>query len=521
MRSDENPSLLFKIVFDLSISQSYSAPILTAELQDMTAGVEIPGYLKSGELARLLPVLADSKKEERITSSVLSALMAVPPLANSLFASVEAPVRKKSQIVCYTEVVFDEPDTARSPRPDGLIVLKSGKTTWSALVEAKIGNSVLQREQVEEYIRLAKKFGIDAVITFSNQFASLPTHHPLEIPASKLRSVGLYHLSWMGLLSKAQVLSESGDLVDPEQAFIVRELIRYLKHDASGVVSFSSMGKQWKDVCARVLSGATFKKNDKDLETTVSNWHELIRYLSLELTASIGRPVDVVLSKQHAKEPRARLENDIVKLAQDHKLDADLRVPDAAAPITFTADFLRRTINFSMKLVAPQDKSKATACVNHYTRQLKDHPKPDEIIVRAHWPGRTPHTDASLADALSDPKALVPDALKLIPKHLEFVCVNDLASKFPGSRAFVEVTNETLKVFYEHVGQNLKVWSPSAPRVLKESQTVPGEGNDDSSSGSAQVDSEMPNDGEPQVEKKKDPYDIPAFLIRNKTMSLT
>ncbi len=499
----------------------------------MAVGVEFPNYLKSGELARLIPVLADSKKEQRITASVLSSFMAVPQLAQSLFSVVGAPVRKKAQIICLTEVVFNDSSNARLPRPDGLIIVRSGKTEWSALVEAKIGKSNLEREQVEEYLILAKKFGINALITFSNQFSVLPTHHPLEIPTSKLRGVELFHFSWMSMLSRAQLLSDDGSLVDPEQAFIVRELIRYLQHDSSGVLSFNNMGKKWRDVCTKIQSGTKFRRNDNDLNETVSNWHELVRYLSLELTSSIGRPVDVVVSRNHTKDPSKRLSDDIEKLTEKNLLEAAFFVPDAASHIVFSADFLRRTLNISMRLSVPSVSAKATTCINHFTKQLKMHPKPDELIVRVHWPGRASETDANLTQALGDPKILLHDNQKTQPKHVEFIAVQDLAGKFSSSQKFVEFANAALHAFYDLVGQNIKPWNVAPPKLKKRNDIDASLTSEDKDGQQADIEGDpMPDDEmtknsaikdhdssfRNQQERRKldDILSIPSFLIRRK-----
>ena len=59
-----------------------------------------------------------------------------------------------------------------------------GSSVWSALVEAKVGNTDLTVDQVVGYVELAKLNGVDAVITLSNQFAPLPSHHPIHLASS-------------------------------------------------------------------------------------------------------------------------------------------------------------------------------------------------------------------------------------------------------------------------------------------------------------------------------------------------
>lgn len=143
---------------------------------------DISSILTSGQIARLIPTVADSKKEERATSSLLAAFMVVPEFAREVLSAAGAPTGKRSEITCYTEVCFKTADNDRNCRPDGLIVVSSQGKKWGALVESKVGSADLKKEQVEEYLDLARAHGIDAVITVSNQFATTPTHHPLLSP---------------------------------------------------------------------------------------------------------------------------------------------------------------------------------------------------------------------------------------------------------------------------------------------------------------------------------------------------
>jgi len=136
-------------------------------------------------------------------------------------------------------------------------VTYQGKS-WCALIESKIGSNQLEQEQIEAYLDLAKTYGIDCVITISNQFAATPVHHPLKIQKSKTKSVGLYHFSWLSLLSSALVVQGKAVVDDPEQAFILDELIRYLDSKESGVTDTVRMEPSWKET----ISERTSKPKD-------------------------------------------------------------------------------------------------------------------------------------------------------------------------------------------------------------------------------------------------------------------
>lgn len=434
----------------------------------MTVDV-VKTMVESGQVARLIPVVADSKKEERATSSLLATFMVVPSFAQEILAEVGAPTAKRVKITCYTEVVFKSKGD-KKPRPDGLIAVQSGNKTWTAIIESKIGTAELRQDQVEIYLDLAKEMGIDAVITISNQFATLPTHHPVSVSKQKTRSVSLFHFSWLSIVSKAILLADSKELDDPEQAYILDELVRYLRHDASGVTLLTKMGSGWKDICTEVQQGAILQKGSGHVENAVSSWLQLLRYLEIQLSVAISKPVTLYLSRACAKDPEHNFTSNVEQLLKDHCLKAEFNIPNAAGRLSIAADILRRTINFSMKVDAPKDKSRATASINWLTRQLKS-AEQTGLLVRAYWPKRIPMTSASLEQVLDDPSVIVANGTSEIPTALEVVYVVDLAAKFKGAKTFVEEVSEALPRFYENVGQSLEKWIPKAPKV-KEPEEV-------------------------------------------------
>lgn len=433
---------------------------------------EVTEFLVSGQLARLIPTVADSKKEERATSSLLASFMVVPAFAREVFSSAGAPVGKRLKITCYTEVTFKSNDKGKKPRPDGLVVIHNGSKTWTALIESKIGNAELTNEQVEEYLDIAKQLGINAVITISNQFATTPTHHPLSINKNKIRSVELYHFSWLSLKSKAVLLMGNKSVDDPEQAYILSELVRYLDHDSSGVSSLTKMPSQWKDICNSVQQGTILNKNSELVTSSVSGWHQLLRHLALNLSMLIAQPVDIALSRAREKDPELNFIEDCNYLSKENKLLAEFSIPNAASKLSFSADFLRRTINISMKLEAPKDKSRATASINWLTRQLKGE-NIENVSIRAYWPKRIAMTVATLSEVIEDPTVLIPSGVSEIPTYLEVVRVIDLAAKFKGSKTFVEESSKGFPKFYQDIGQQLTQWVAKAPKIKEPEQTAP------------------------------------------------
>ncbi len=59
---------------------------------------DLPDLLRRGELARLIPVVADSRKEQRAASVLLAVLAAVDEFGKGVLRAAGAPVRKTSDI---------------------------------------------------------------------------------------------------------------------------------------------------------------------------------------------------------------------------------------------------------------------------------------------------------------------------------------------------------------------------------------------------------------------------------------
>lgn len=418
----------------------------------------------SGERSRLIPVVADMSREERAVSPVLAAFAIVPALANSMLHEVGGPTNQRAKIRSFSQVVFRGAPNDRKLRPDGLLEVDSGRKIWRAIIEAKIGGAELSAEQIEMYLDLARQVKIDAVITISNQFATVPTHHPIAVSKQKLRNVNLFHFSWQAVLTKARLISDDKSIDDPEQAFILKELIRYLSHESAGVLAITRLGKEWKEICTKIQTGTPIGKADSDTVAVVSQWHQLTRCLALELSTSIGKLAEVQLARSHTKDPGQRLVHECSQFAASPVLRVDLGIPNAASPLTFEADFLRRSLRFSVSLNTPQDRARPIAAVNWMTRQLAPHQGPMDTLIRVHWPGRAADTVAPLADAIIDPKTVAPDDRKALPTGFEIQRVVDLAGRFKGSSTFVEDARREIPRFYKDVVQNVANWIPKADR---------------------------------------------------------
>ena len=424
---------------------------------------------KTCQKARLIPSISDSKKEEKATSVLLASFRVVPAFALEILKDAQALCGKTAKLDCYTEVAFETPDK-KQIRPDGLITIRQGAKKWSALIESKIGNAELESGQIEQYLDLAKDNKIDALITISNQFVAKPSFHAVSINKTKTRKVGLFHFSWISLVSKAILIEATKGVDDPEQVFILEELVRYLQSDTSGVSPFNNMGQNWKNLCVQTQQGATISKNSDETLDVINNWHQLLRYNSLIMSQKLSQPVTWLLNKRQSGDVEYHINSDIETLIKkSHQLLAKFEIPNTAAPIEITADFLRRQIIFTLTLDAPADRKKPTACINWLTKQLKTLAGLD-VSIRAIWPGRTPPTTSTLVPLFEEPEIIVPDNIKVIPNKLEIIHFRELAGKFSGTKNFVQEFMDSFEVFYEKVVQNIEAWKPKPPKLEKDSK---------------------------------------------------
>ena len=72
----------------------------------------------------------------------------VPALSREVLGTVGIRIGSRLRIRAFTEVTFRN-EVEDACRPDALIVVARGRNTWTALVEAKIGNSKLEPNQIE------------------------------------------------------------------------------------------------------------------------------------------------------------------------------------------------------------------------------------------------------------------------------------------------------------------------------------------------------------------------------------
>lgn len=423
---------------------------------------------ESWHAARLIPtsgINGSEEQERRATSALLAVLVAVKEYGRALLHPLGAPA---GTLEAYVEVPFEIGD--KTVYPDGLLKAQRGQKTWTALVEVKTNNNELQPTQVEAYLDVAKDQGFDAVLTISNQIPPAPGQHPVAVDRRKLRKVALVHLSWVQVLSEAVMQKEHRGVGDPDQAWILDELIRYLEHPRSGAMAFEDMGSSWVPVREAVRSG-TLRPGDKGVAEVVSRFDALMRYVGLRLGRQLGADVQPFLSRRELGDPTLRSQALLASLTSSGILSAALKIPDAVAPLQVTADLRAGTVACHVDVDAPRQGRPRTR-VNWLTRQLRD--VDDSLRLEAFaMHARGAGTAGLLGSVRNSPETLIADTAKEL-RSFRLTRITPLGTKRSAGRgSFISSVVEAVDSFYGDVLQNLKSWTPAPPRLREPDQPDP------------------------------------------------
>jgi len=415
---------------------------------------------RGGEKARLFPVLSETSKEGRAASIFLSCLSLVPEFANRVLAPIGRPIGTRSKVYCVTEIEFDDD---KENRPDGLIGVRTGNTVWRALVEFKVG-SELGSEQVERYLRVARQAGLDSVITISNDIVPDPTFSPVNINRQLTRSVALYHISWMQIFTHAQVLLSTDAIADSDHGELIEEFIRFLSHKSTGIKGFTQMPSAWPTCVERVRGGSKLQKKGVDEQNVISAWMQEERELSFILSQSTHGYCDVRRGRAESKDGTKVTEKHTSSLIGENELSTQPMIKNAAAPLEIKLRLVSRSVQISMELKAPRDKSRATACINWLSRQI---PKTvADCIFFVNWPGRTQSTSGPIEEIRNNPNSIIQNSNSTLPTTIIVARQFELGSKFSSRKGIIEIIEKETERFYAEIGANLSEWVP-APKPSK------------------------------------------------------
>ncbi|WP_067827735.1 TerD family protein [Nocardia inohanensis] len=410
------------------------------------------------QTARLFSVIgvgAGEEQERRATSALIATMQAVKPFARALCARMGAPA---GVFEGYVEVQYERGDS--KVIPDAVLKVVRGSRVWTGLLEVKTGNGKLRKDQLENYLDVARKKKYDVVVSLSNDIPAGPGELPVEVDRRKLTKVALRHLSWAEVAHEARMLLSHGGIEEDLQAWVLSEFLRYLDHPKSGATEFADMGRHWVAVRDAVTAG-TLRAGDQKALAVADTWVSLSRHLALRVTAELGVTVNHVLPRKFRNDPVARNAAVAERLAADGSFEAVLRIPDTAGDLTVVADVRTNTIRCRTTLEAPNEGTSARR-LSWLLKQLEQ--APGEVRVEVVFSERGNEACEHLATARTDPKLLTAGRSGEIVSFA-------LEQSFPmGNRrsgtaaSFVASVKAATDAFYGAVVQPLRGWVPAAPK---------------------------------------------------------
>lgn len=405
--------------------------------------------------ARLFSVTGlrnDQEREVRATATLLAVMAQVPEFGRRLTARFNAPA---GTIQTFAEATFKHGDG--KVRPDGVLRVARAGRIWTALIETKTGGNPLKTEQVEAYLEVAARHGYETVITLSNDLA-LDNEHPLKVDKRLLRKVALRHVSWAEVAHEADMLCHHDGVANPVHAWLLSELLHYLRQDNAGCQGFRDMGAAWVPVRNAVTAG-TLRLGDRRAMQVAESWEKLIRQLCLRLSGTTGMAIAPVLRKRKDGDASVRRLQTVTSLVENGRMSAEIRMPSAGGPVLLEADLRTGQIETTVEIPAAA-RARPLTRVQWLLRQLND--APPELRVEALTPGHKTGPCDLLKNLISEPGLLVPgDGNQITTFRLT------LASGMGTKRGieetgFVRSVDDAMDRFHQEVLQVLKFDSAPA-----------------------------------------------------------
>ena len=427
--------------------------------------------------ARLIPV-SKFGLEMSLTSVFLAAVKLVKEFRENFLFEIGMSATGKTYV--YTEVTF--PNQSSEKRIDGMIItVKGNKISDAALLEMKNGNNTLCKEQIEDYIKIAREWGVHRLITVSNEYVLQPTQSPLKIKLPK--DFSLYHFSWTNILTIARLLlfksktTPNGKIDDADQIEIMNEVVSYWESEGSGVCGFTSMKDSWKRTGEAIAKNLTLSA--EDTRDAIISWHQEEKDMALKLSRELGVLVKIKNAK-NKKTFSELIEDTTREFGISKQLRSQLCIKDAVSDINIVADASQKKIVMSVSLDAPADKGargkvtwikkQVENCINKIAK-INNPAIFDENFFAALSKDiaifvGVKHSRSMMGFSLRDLDDRFEQLKDKDITRFEIVCDRDLGRDFYAPKKFVEEIEKMLLHFYAGIVQNLSAYHQPSPKMV-------------------------------------------------------
>jgi hypothetical protein len=310
------------------------------------------------------------------------------------------------------------------------------------------------------------------MLTISNEIVANPSESPVKVDKRRTKKVRLAHLSWSRIMTEAVIESEFHGVEDPEQGWILDELIAYLDNEKSGASGYEGMGKEWVQV-RDAAKQHTLDTSTLGVNGVANDWEQFVEYLALRLRQRLGHKVEPSYPRSSTRD--SRLKENIDSLTRESALEATIKVPDAAAPIRIQAELASRQMTTSARIGAPSAGQKAKTRLNWIMRQLKD--TPDDLRIEVHFKGTRTTISNMVEKVRARPELLLlPDDPRREPTAFTLALTRDMGTKRGKTKgSFVQVAMDQTIGFYRDVLQKVDKYVAPAPKLKAEPEPVEDE----------------------------------------------
>lgn len=243
-------------------------------------------------------------------------------------------------------------------------------------------------------------------------------------------------------------------------------MLNYFNHEKVGIIGFTSMNNEWKDVVQQIKMGGKLSSKDEKVKATVSSWHQEAKDISLILKRELKVPVELGLSRSEKNNFNVRFDRDCKFLAENGELNCNVKVPDTVSPLFIAVDIKSSSIRCMMTIDGPKEKKQPRAKWNWLLRQIPSNRS--DIFIKPIRPGRSANDEISLLEARSDETFLRGSEMSKLDVSKFEVSIRREMKGFNSPKKFIFELENTVRDFYEEVGQHLRAERPHAPKVKDE-----------------------------------------------------
>jgi len=421
-------------------------------------------FVQSGQIriqqSKLIPTLKTGD-EMALTSIFLSTVRLVKEYRDGIFKSIK--LSRAGKAYFYTEASFLDVSESRI---DGLIIIVTkGIISDAAFFEMKNKNNGIDKSQVEDYLSISKSLKVNKLVTISNEFVADATLSPVKVKVP--RNVSLFHFSWTYLITKGRLLLFKNDLriQDNDQVEIMSEALHYFESSVSGISGYIQMKSGWKELAESIRAQKALKQSDEYIEEAVLSWYEEEKDMALLLSRKLG-----VLVKSSSKNKES-VKKDIKKVIKENCLIGELTIKDAVSDIRCIAEFERRIVAMSVKLVPPLDKGNK-ARITWIGKQLENCRKKNttlfstlekEIIIEAN----IKYAQANIKVKLSEIDLLIELTKDKDIQAFRITMNRTFGVNFASVKKFIVLIEKMLLEYYEGIVQYVSTWSRPTPKIVK------------------------------------------------------